>query len=156
MAVQPGSPWPRAARLGRANGLGYVICGVLTLVSAFPDALLDLLLGAALVAAGLIERRHAARLAEGEVTAATTLARNELALCGAIVGYALLRMTVLPSPSLSDPELVDALGAAGADVEEMAEAMARVVYGAVAIAALLYQGGMALYFSRYGKRNVRA
>ena len=156
MAVPSRSPWPRAARLGRANGLGYLVCGLLTLVSAFPDAVLDLLLGAALVAAGLIERRQATRLAEGETNAAATLARNELGLCGAIVGYALLRMTVLPSPSLSDPALVDALGTAGADVQEMADAMARVVYGAVAIAALMYQGGMALYFSRYGKRNVRA
>jgi hypothetical protein len=153
MAAEPGSRWPRAARIARGNGLGYVICGLLTLVGAFPEPSLDMLLGAALITAGLIERRQAAHLAEGIAGAATNLSHNELALGSAIVGYALLRMTVLPSPSFSDPELVNALGTAGADVEEMARAMAQVVYGAVAVIAVLYQGGMALYFRRYGTKH---
>ena len=156
MPVEPASPWPRAARLGRANGLGYVVCGALTLLGSLPDGALDMLLGAALVTAGVIERRQATRLAAGEPTAASILSSNELALGAAIVGYALLRMTVLPSPSLSDPALLDVLGTGGNEVQEMVDAMAKTVYGAVAVAAILYQGGMALYFRRYGKKNVRA
>jgi hypothetical protein len=115
-----------------------------------------MLLGAALVAAGLIERRQAARLAGGDPTAASTLAGNELALGTAIVTYALLRMTVLPSPSLSDPALLDVLGTGGNEIQEMVDAMAKAVYGAVALAAILYQGGMALYFRSYGRKHVRA
>ena len=154
MAVAPTSPWPRAARLARANGLGYVVCGLLTMLASFPGSTLDMLLGAALLAAGIVERRSAVRLAEGDAGASGILARNELALGAAIVSYAVLRMTVLPSPSLSDPALVDALGGGGSDVREMLDATAKVVYGGVAAIALLYQGGMALYFSRYRQADV--
>jgi hypothetical protein len=154
MAAEPVSPWPRAARIARANGLGYLVCGLLTVLSSFPGASLDMLLGVALVVAGLLERRGAVRLSQGEPGASNILARNELALGACIVVYAVLRMTVLPSPSLSDPALVDALGGGGADAGEMLEAMARLVYGGVAVVALLYQGGMALYFSRYRQANV--
>ena len=154
MAAEPVSPWPRAARIARANGLGYLVCGVLTVLSSFPGASLDMLLGLALVIAGVLERRGAIRMAQGEPGASTLLSRNELALGACIVAYALLRMTVLPSPSLSDPALVDALGGSGDEALEMAEAMAKIVYGGVAVVALLYQGGMALYFSRYRQTNV--
>ena len=60
-------PLKRAARLGRANGLGYVVFGGLSLftsISSNPDWI-GLLIGAVLIGAGVVEHSHAARLGQG-------------------------------------------------------------------------------------------
>jgi hypothetical protein len=158
MRVMPGEPQrptARAVRFARANGLGYVVFGLLTLAGALSSLGLDALLGAWLAAAGLIERRAAAALEKGDSSAGKTLSRNELALCGAIVGYAALRITAFPSPGLSDPALLgDALGLGASDVAEMAAEMAKLLYSTVAIVSVVYQGGAAYYFSRFGGSDV--
>ena len=157
MPSEPRRPTSWAVRLARGNGLGYVVFGLLTIATAIPSSLLDAILGGALVAAGMIERRGAGALERGEPGAATTLSRTELALCAAIVGYAALRMTVFPSASLSDPALLgDTLGLDAAEMEEMARSVSQVLYGSVAIASVLYQGGIAMYFRRFGGTNGRA
>lgn len=155
MTTAPRRPTSWAVRLARGNGLGYVVLGLLTIAMAFPSAALDILLGGALTAAGIVERRAAGALERNEPGAGTTLSRSELALCAAIVAYAALRMTVLPSPSLSDPALFgDALGLSAAEAQDMATSLSRALYGSVAVVAVLYQGGMAAYFRRFGGTHV--
>ncbi len=155
MPSEPRPPTARAVRFARANGLGYVVFGLLTLAGALPSAALDALLGAWLTAAGLIERRAATSLEQGDGRSGAILARNELALCGAIVAYAALRMTVFPSPTLSDPALLgDSLGLGDIDVAAMAAEIANMAYATVALVSVAYQGGAAYYFSRFGGSDV--
>src|SRR5438552_5852776 len=72
-------PLKRAARWGRANGLGYAVFGGLSLllsISSSPDWI-GLLIGAVLIGAGVVERSQASRLGQGDPVAATRMAEAE-------------------------------------------------------------------------------
>jgi len=94
-------PLKRAARLGRANGLGYVVFGGLSLllsISSNPDWI-GLLIGAVLTGAGLVERSQAARLGQGDPVAPTRMAQAELALLGAILFGGVIKVVFSSSAS---------------------------------------------------------
>lgn len=143
------APLARAARLGRANGLGYAIFGLLTILfSLFGPDLVGLALGAVLLATGVVEQRASARLRRADPAAPVLLARNELVLMGAIVTYAVLRLTVLRDDSAAlERQLGDTRGL-GIDVGALMESLNTMVFATVAAVSLLYQGGMARYFLR--------
>ncbi|MHC5210361.1 MAG: hypothetical protein ACYTG2_06565 [Planctomycetota bacterium] len=146
-AVALHAPLARAARLGAANGLGYAIFGVLTLLfSVFGLDLVGLALGAVLLTVGILERRGAASLRHADPAAPGLLARNELVLMGAIVLYATLRLTILRDDSAALEQQLGDTSALGIDVGELMESMNTMVFATVAAVALLYQGGMARYF----------
>lgn len=140
------APLARAARLGRANSVGYALFGALTLALGGLADVPTALLGACLLAVGLRGHRGAARLAAGDASAPPSLARNEGVLLLAIVAYSVFQLTV-PHES-SDAELEMLAEAAGVDLSGLVEAVRGVVYGGVIAASLAYQGGMALYFRR--------
>ena len=79
MPAEADRPTPRGVRLARANGLGYLVFGVLTILASLSAAGLDTALGVWLTSAGLVERRAAGALERAEAGASTTLSRNELA-----------------------------------------------------------------------------
>src|SRR5579864_5275501 len=80
-------PLKRAARLGRSNGLGYVVFGGLSLlvsISSSPDWI-GLLIGAVLIGAGFVEHSGGKLLGQGDPVAPKRMAQAELALLGAIL-----------------------------------------------------------------------
>jgi len=141
-----GAPLRRAAKLARANGLGYAVFGALTILLSLPLDVAGLLLGGCLLAVGISQQRTAPGLVAGDIAAPGLLARNELLLFGAITGYALAQMTFLRASSATDLEMLG--DSAGVDVAGLVDAIAGAVYGGVILTSLLYQGGMALYFRR--------
>jgi hypothetical protein len=148
-AVALHAPLARAARLGRANGLGYAVFGLLTLLFSFfgPDPV-GLALGAVLLTVGVLEQRGAARLLAADPAAPRLLARNELVLMCAIVAYAGLRLTLLRDDSAELERQLGDTSALGIDVGSLMESINTLVFATVAAVALLYQGGMARYFLR--------
>jgi hypothetical protein len=145
-AADLGAPLRRAAKLARANGLGYAIFGSLTILLSLPRDAAGLLLGACLLAVGLAQQRTAPRLVAGDSIAPGLLARNELLLLAAITGYAIAQMTILRASSSAELEMLG--DSAGVDVAGLVDAIAGAVYGSIIVISLLYQGGMALYFRR--------
>lgn len=141
-------PLARAAKLARANGTGYVVFGVLTWMFSLSD--MDnaaLLLGIALLAAGLAERRAAARLAGADPEAPRKLAQVEVMLLVSIAIYCILKLTWLrPDGHEISSTIQDAVP--DVDVKAMLDASITAFYGLVLAISLAYQGGMARYFSR--------
>ena len=138
----------RAARVARLNGFGYALFGVLSSVLALPgpDGL-GLVLGAALIAVGVAQVRGAPRLARGESSAARHLARNELVLMVVLVLYCLFQLI----PGGPGDELRDQIGnpaGMGPELVELADVVHRSLYTGFLCLTLLYQGGLALWFSR--------
>src|SRR5262249_11284577 len=86
----------RAAAVARNNALGYAVFGALTLlVALFGPDVLGLTIGAVVTGVGVAQLRAAPRLRHGDLAAPRALARNELALMGGIIGYCLLKLTLL-------------------------------------------------------------
>ena len=147
-AVELHRPLARAARMGRANGTGYVAFGALSLVFSVSDpGAIGIALGVVLLGAGLVERAGAARLRRADPAAPLRMARAELVLMGAIVLYGVLGLTVLPSGA-------DELGAQaggvelGQDITELTDALETLWYALIIAIGLVYQGGMARAFLR--------
>jgi len=155
-AAELGMPLRRAAKIARANGTGYAVFGVLTILLSLGGSITGLLLGGCLLAVGLAQRRAAPRLVAAAQDSPRILARNELLLLAAIIAYAVAQMTVLRANTSAELEMLGE--SAGIDVADLVDAMVRVVYGTVVVMSLLYQGGMALYFLRRAplvERNAR-
>lgn len=155
-AAELGKPLRRAANIARANGTGYAVFGVLTILLSLAGSITGLLLGGCLLAVGIAQRRTAPRLVAAAPDSPRILARNELLLLAAIIAYAVAQMTVVGANTSADLEMLGE--SAGIDVADLIDAMARVVYGSVIAVSLLYQGGMALYFLRRSplvERNAR-
>jgi len=141
-------PLARAARVAHSNGTCLAIFGALTiLVAMFGPDFPALLLGGCVLWVGIAERRAGARLRNADPAAPRLLARNELILMGAIALYGMLKLTLLRPTSESLEKLIGD-SASGIDVKELLDSMTTAVYATVIIVALVYQGGMARYFSR--------
>ena len=139
-------PLKRAARRGRANGLGYVVFGGLSLllsISSNPDWI-GLLIGVVLIGAGLVEWSQAARLGQGDPVAPARMAQAELALLGAILLGGAIKLVFSSSAS-------GELSGLGLDVTDLIDSVTRLVYAVVMAVSILYQGGMARYFLK--RRN---
>jgi len=146
-------PLKRAARWGRANGSGYVAFGALSLllsISSTPDWI-GLLIGAVLVAVGLVERSQAARLGQGDPDAPMRMAQAELALLGAIVIGGVIKLFFSSSASAELRTAAGDLPGLGLDVADLIDSVTRLVYSVVIVVSILYQGGMARYFLK--RRN---
>lgn len=146
-------PLKRAARLGRANGLGYVVFGGLSLllsISSNPDWI-GLLIGTVLIGVGLVERSHAARLGQGDPVAPTRIAQAELALLGAILLGGVIKLVFSASASGELRTATGDLSGLGLDVADLIDSVTRLVYAIVMAVSILYQGGMARYFLK--RRN---
>jgi hypothetical protein len=147
-AAELGAPLRRAARIAGANGLGYAVFGVLTILLSLPAGIAGLLLGGCLLAVGVAQQRTAPRLVGGDRGASVALARNELLLLAAITVYAVAQMTLLRTNTAAELEMFG--DSAGIDVAGLIDTIAGAVYGSVILISVLYQGGMALYFRRRG------
>ena len=146
-------PLKRAAKLGRANGLGYVVFGALSFllsISSNPDWI-GLMIGAVLIGAGLIESSQAAHLGQGDPMAPTRMAQAELALLGAILLGGVIKLVFSASASGELHTATGELPGLGLDVADLIDSVTRLVYSVVMAVSILYQGGMARYFLK--RRN---
>ena len=148
LAGQLHRPLVRAAKIAVSNGTWLAIFGALTiLIEIFEPDYAALLLGGCVLWVGLAERRAGVRMRNADPTAPKLLARNELILMGAIVLYGVLKLTLLRSNS---DELVKTLGDSlpDLDVQGLMNTATTIVNLAMIAVAIVYQGGMALYYSR--------
>jgi len=142
-------PLARAAAVARNNALGYVAFGALTLLLSAPRLdLPGIAIGAVLTGVGVAQLRTAPRLRRADPAAPGMLARNEAVLLVAIVIYCVLQLTVLrtSSAALGD-QLADA-GDVGVELDALLDSVNAAVYCIFLGVALVYQGGLALYFKR--------
>jgi len=141
----------RAAAVARNNALGYVLFGVLSVLFAlFGPDVAGLAIGAVLSAVGVGQLRAAARLQRADPGAPRVLARNELVLMGGILVYCLLQLTLLRASGDELKKQVGGDDGLGVDVGELFDFFNTAVYCTFAVVTLLYQGGLALFFSRRG------
>jgi hypothetical protein len=148
-AVELHRPLARAARMGRANGGGYVVFGSLSLMfSVLGPDVIGLAMGAVLIGAGLVERAGAARLRQADPTAPLFMARAELAVMAAVVIYGILGLTVLPSLAQELRGQIDGMEELGLDIVEISRSVTTLWYALVIALGLVYQGGMARAFLR--------
>ncbi|QDV07926.1 hypothetical protein Poly30_34610 [Planctomycetes bacterium Poly30] len=142
-------PLARAAAIGRANGLGYVVFGALTTVMAAPGLdWIHLAEGALVTVVGVLQRREAPKLERGSPQAASDMSRNEFWLMIGLAIYCLARLFVLTPETTAlslDPRLARA---SGGDLDGLVDAVHGILFGSLLLVTLLYQGGMALYFRR--------
>lgn len=145
-AAELQQPLARAARIGRGNGLGYVVFGVLSLLVAVVGFdLVGLIVGGVVLGVGLWERKQAARLLAADTDAPGRLARGELTLLAAIAIYAVAGLVLPPDVR----ELQRQLGNTrdlGIDLQRLTALVSTAWYGSVLLVSLLYQGGLARYF----------
>ncbi|TDJ78900.1 MAG: hypothetical protein E2O39_01295 [Planctomycetota bacterium] len=142
-------PIARAAALGRKNGLGLLIFGVLGVLLSLPglDAA-DFAIGAILTTTGLVEVRASRRLARADPAAPGLLARNELLLMAGILVYCMLQLTVLRASGDELAELLGDTSALGIDVAALTDSVNAIIYSTFIAVTLLYQGGLVRYFLR--------
>jgi len=151
-------PLARAAKRAEGNGKWLAIFGGLSL--AWGVATLDavsLVVGAIVLATGLIEMRQGRRLFAAELDAPLWLCRNELVLGAVISLYAILKLTVWRETGAElQRELGDSgLREMGMDIEAMYDSMNQLVYATVIAVTVLYQGGMARYFLKQREALLR-
>lgn len=142
-------PLAKAAKLGRANGGGYLLFGVLSLmVAGFGPDYVGLAIGAVLVGVGWAERSGAARIARGDPAASELMARAELVLLAAILIYGVLGLTVLPSAGDVIEQQLGGTDQLGMDIVGLSNSVNTMWYALVMAIGLLYQGGMARHFRK--------
>jgi hypothetical protein len=142
-------PLARAAAVARGNALGYAAFGALSLlVALFGLDPLGLAISALVTGVGVLQRRAAPRLRQGDPVAPRVLARNELVLMAGILVYCLLQLTVLRTSGAELQARIGDTGDLGLDLAELTDWMTTTIYSAFLGTTLLYQGGLALYFLR--------
>lgn len=154
----PAETLVRVLRLAHFDGLGALIMGGLFALAAaagrhFPFTALGLLAAGA----GAVELHGAALLRQGEVRGLRWLIGSQPFLLLVILIYCGFKLSIDPSEVL--PESLQALVAASAaqwnmSVPDYLSLINRLTAAAVAIAAIAFQGGMALYYWRR-RRAVR-
>lgn len=142
-------PLARAAAVARSNALGYAVFGALTLlVALFGPDVLGLAIGAVVTGVGVAQLRAAPRLRHGDPAAPRVLARNELVLMGGIIGYCLLKLTLLRESGADLQSQVGDTGDLDLGIGELIDSLNTTMYSAFLAVTLVYQGGLALYFLR--------
>src|SRR6185295_5235817 len=97
---------------------------------------------------GVAQLRAAPRLRHGDLAAPRALARNELMLMCGIIGYCLLKLTLLRESGADLQAEVDDTSGLDLSIGELIDSLNTTMYFAFLVVTLLYQGGLALYFLR--------
>ncbi len=148
----PAETLERVERLARFDGITLVILGSLFAVAAasvrdVPFAVIGLLAAGA----GAIELHGVGLLREGESRGMTWLVASQPMLLVVMWCYGALRLLFFEPPPLNEGMAdIAKAGAAqwGMRVEDYFLRMNQVIVGALSLIALLYQGGMTLYYLR--------
>jgi hypothetical protein len=142
-------PIARAAALGRRNGAGLLVFGVLSLLFSLSDFdPVGLLIGSLLLVTGFVEVRTSRLLARADPFAPRILARNELMLMAGISVYCVLKLTVLKGSGKELAAQLDGMTDMGTDVVALTNSLMTLIYATFLVVTLFFQGGMARYFLR--------
>ncbi len=145
----------RVLRLAKGNGLSVlIIAGLGTLVSlAFGD-LVGAGVGLVVAYGGWMELNGRRTLLRGDAAGVDRLIRAQWIVLGAILAYCVTRFASFDSDTALGgltPDMRSQLTEAGLDVAAILPLVRLIfylTYATVAVVTLLYQGGMARYYSR--------
>lgn len=151
----PSEVYARVVRLATVDGRTLLILGaVFGAFSALGRDAVGAVAGCLAAGAAMIELHGVGRLRIGDADAIKWLVRSQLALLGVILLYAAGRMATFDPVQMQaviTPELVTSFRDAGIAEDEImpiVQSFHRFVYSVVALVAMAYQGGMALYYQR--------
>lgn len=155
MKPTPGSAQKSLGRvllIARFDGMSVLaVAGGLGLLSAAFGDYFSATVGALVAGAGAAELHGTRLLARRDQRGMDWLVRSQLALLIAILGYCafrLLRPELAPLRALISADMREQLEVLGLSVDHFLGLLYRLVYGCVALTTLLYQGGLAIYYSR--------
>jgi hypothetical protein len=142
----------RVERLARFDGLSLIVLGGLFAIPAaavrdIPFAAIGLLAAGA----GALELHGLGLLRGGEARGMAWIIASQPLLLAVIWSYSVLRLLFFEAPPLPDSMADMArLGAAqwGMPVDEYFRRINQIIVGSLAVIALLYQGGMTIYYLR--------
>jgi hypothetical protein len=139
----------RVLRVARIDGLSVlVLAGGFGLISAACGDVSGAIFGFLIAAAGALELRGVSLLRARRIEGMKWLFGSQLYLMAVILGYVTFRLVNLPRDPLLKA-LTRALGQSGMDMEMMPmdlPQMLKLLYSAVAVVTVLYQGGMLVYY----------
>ena len=145
----------RVHRVARFDGMSVVaVAGIFALLSAARHDVSGAVVGVIVAGAGAVELHGASLLTHGQPGGIRWLAGSQLYLLISILGYVAWRL------GHPDPMMLDAMHAAlnaeqrqllhdsGVSEAEFVNLAIRLVYFGVALATVVYQGGMLIYYMR--------
>lgn len=148
----PEEAFHRTVRVANVDGMCVMaVAGLLALASASAGDYRGAAIGLLVAAAGAIELHGVALLRAGEARGMNWVVASQPYLLAVLLGYCGWRLS---SPDLTalqaamTEELRAALAEAGKDEREFLGFAYRLTYSALAVAALIYQGGMTLFYLR--------
>lgn len=148
----PEETFARVIRLAKSDGFGVLaFSGLFAVLAATGGDSSGAMVGLIVSGAGAIELHGAGLLQAGEVRGMRWLIGSQLFLLVAILGYCALRLTQVELPPI--PEEMQSLVESSAQQADMPLPdylllVYRVSFGFVALAAIIYQGGMTIYYLR--------
>jgi hypothetical protein len=141
----------RVLRVAKIDGLSVlVIAGGFGLISAAFGDVTGALVGFLVAGAGAVELRGVSLLKASRIEGMGWLFGSQIYLLAVILGYVLFRLLNLARDPLLKA-VTSAFNLSGMDMEMMPfdiAQMLKILYGAVAAATILYQGGMIVYYLR--------
>lgn len=139
----------RVLRIARTNGLSIVIIAGLGTLFSIGDWL-GMAVGTAIVVGGWMELSGRKQLLRGDAAGVRQLVRSQWVVLGAIEIYCLMKLGFDSDKGVSQ-ELRSLMLEMGVDMVALEPSLRQAfygTYGAVALLTLVYQGGMARYYSR--------
>jgi len=148
----PSETFRRVLRVARFDGLSVLgVSGAFALISAASQDVSGAMIGLLVAAAGAIELHGVTLLKVGRGRGMNWLITSQLYLMAILIGYAyvkLLKPDISMIRPVVTPELTEQIHQAGMSVDQFLLEFLRLMYGGVAVATILYQGGMTLYYAR--------
>jgi hypothetical protein len=142
----------RVLRVANIDGLSVLaVAGILALAAAAAGDYAGAAIGLLVAAAGAIELHGAGLVRAGETRGMKWVLASQPYLLAILLAYCVLRLTnfdaTLLRAAMTD-EMRDTIQQAGYGVDEFLRLVYNLTYGTLAIATLIYQGGMTLYYLR--------
>ncbi|MFI5357415.1 MAG: hypothetical protein ACHQ4G_08785 [Opitutales bacterium] len=151
----PEETFTRVYRLARIDGTGVLaIAGAFALAAGFVGDRMGVTIGLLVAGAGAVELHGAQLLRDGETRAMGWLITSQFYLLAVVLAYCAWRLLNF-DPAFVDTVLTPEMragflqaGYAPGELHELVRRIYYATYSVVAVVTLLYQGGMALFYSR--------
>ena len=142
----------RVLRLARLDGISVLAVATLfALMAAVNGDFVGAVIGLLVAGAGAIEMHGGTLLQHGEIRGVNWLVGSQLFLMLSILVYCLLRL-LHPDDTLIRDNITDEMKASlqniGWSIDKFLGFFNLLTYGVLALATLIYQGGMAVYYFR--------
>ena len=148
----PEEIFQRVLRVARFDGLSVlVVAGLFALLAAAMGDYVGAIIGVLVAGAGAIELHGVTLLRHGAPRGMRWLIGSQFFLMLSVLAYCALRLAhpeLAPMRAAVTDEMKAQLEVIGWSVEQFTGLVYRITYVAVAIATVIYQGGMAFYYQR--------